>query len=196
MQYLDRLDSAAIVGLQSLDRIQEEIEELLGAQGLLLAESRTAYRVGLVGLALIDLIAIIGSWIWVSTHVSRPVKTLVSASNQAFISGHFHNASNTGPVELKTLSNAFERLTNHLGDQLEAERNKVKQQELEAREELWKLAHTDVLTQGANRSQFNDAFRKLIAKCNEDKETFDIFIVDINEFKLINDTLGHMAGDE
>ena len=194
--YLNRMDDAAAVGLQSLDHIQAEIEELLSAHGLLLAESRTVYRLRLVGLALIDLIAIIGSWVWVSTHVSRPVKTLVSASNQAFISGHFHNASNTGPIELKTLSNAFERLTNHLGDQLEAERKKVKQQELEARDELWKLAHTDVLTQGPNRSQFNETFQKLITKCKADKETFDIFIVDINEFKLINDTLGHMAGDE
>ena len=143
----------------------------------MLAESRTTYRFGLVGLGLIDLFAIIGSWIWVSTHVSRPVKTLVSASNKAFISGHFHNTGNTGPAELKTLSNAFERLTNHLGDQLEAERNKVKKQELEARNELWKLAHTDVLTQGPNRSQFNETFEKLIAKCNDNKEAFDIFIV-------------------
>ncbi len=195
-EYLNRLDDAAVVGLQSLDNIQVEVKALIGAHSLLLAESRTAYRFGLVGLGLIDLIAIIGSWIWVSTHVSRPVKTLVSASNKAFISGHFHNTNNTGPVELKTLSNAFERLTNHLGDQLEAERNKVKKQELEARNELWKLAHTDVLTQGPNRSQFNQTFQELIAKCNANKETFDIFIVDINEFKSINDTLGHMAGDE
>lgn len=57
-------------------------------------------------------------------------------------------------------------------------------------------ALTDTLTGLPNRRMFNDYMSKLIFNCNNDKYRFALVMVDINDFKNINDSIGHDAGDE
>ena len=58
------------------------------------------------------------------------------------------------------------------------------------------LATHDELTGLPNRFLFNDRVHQAIGRAGERKEQLAVMFVDLDEFKLINDTLGHAVGDE
>ncbi len=58
------------------------------------------------------------------------------------------------------------------------------------------LAHHDPLTGLPNRLLFGHSLNKALASAKEDGSSFAVMFVDLDRFKLINDTLGHNAGDQ
>ncbi|MEX8495891.1 putative bifunctional diguanylate cyclase/phosphodiesterase, partial [Sphaerotilus sp.] len=58
------------------------------------------------------------------------------------------------------------------------------------------LATHDDLTGLPNRFLFNDRVRQAIGRASERGEHLAVMFIDLDEFKLINDTLGHAVGDE
>lgn len=67
---------------------------------------------------------------------------------------------------------------------------------LRAEAEMHRLAHHDALTGLANRHQFNEALAKRIESRRGEGAMFALLILDLDRFKLVNDTLGHGMGDE
>lgn len=61
---------------------------------------------------------------------------------------------------------------------------------------LGHLAMTDHLTGLANRAQFERTLISEIAYARRTGEPFTVFYMDLDNFKGVNDTLGHAAGDE
>ena len=58
------------------------------------------------------------------------------------------------------------------------------------------LAHHDPLTNLPNRLLLKARLNKSIEKCNDLKQRLAVFFVDIDNFKIINDTYGHSIGDK
>lgn len=58
------------------------------------------------------------------------------------------------------------------------------------------VAQSDALTNLHNRRWFNDAFERQIKRCDEDVTPFCLIMLDIDYFKRLNDTYGHVAGDQ
>jgi diguanylate cyclase (GGDEF)-like protein/PAS domain S-box-containing protein len=56
-------------------------------------------------------------------------------------------------------------------------------------------AHYDYLTGLFNRKQLNDQLAQLIANANTRQESLAVLFIDLDHFKVINDTLGHAFGD-
>ena len=62
--------------------------------------------------------------------------------------------------------------------------------------ELRKAAYTDALTSLPNRAVFLERASEAIARVAEGKNRYAVFFIDLDRFNMINDTLGHFAGDE
>jgi diguanylate cyclase (GGDEF)-like protein len=58
------------------------------------------------------------------------------------------------------------------------------------------LAYHDPLTGLPNRSLFSDRLQQAIARAERENKMFAILFLDLDNFKHVNDTLGHKTGDE
>lgn len=62
-------------------------------------------------------------------------------------------------------------------------------------ERLKQLATKDALTSLGNRSAFDEACTKLSSRAFRHDETFSLLVIDLDNFKQVNDTFGHQEGD-
>jgi diguanylate cyclase (GGDEF)-like protein len=92
--------------------------------------------------------------------------------------------------QITDLSNV-EQLIGEIGEL----RGKVAQLQ-ERIEQLDQLAHEDSLVGLPNRRGFMRAVERLIDRVNRYEEKVALLFIDVDGLKLINDTLGHQAGDE
>ncbi|MFI3155380.1 MAG: EAL domain-containing protein [Methylococcaceae bacterium] len=61
---------------------------------------------------------------------------------------------------------------------------------------IWRQAHYDPLTELPNRSMFRDHLEQAIKKADRTKLSVALLFIDLDHFKQVNDTLGHIMGDE
>ena len=66
----------------------------------------------------------------------------------------------------------------------------------QSEEKLYQLAHFDPLTQLSNRHAFMDRLKDSIVKAKRYEDKVAVFFMDLDGFKIINDTHGHDAGDQ
>jgi predicted signal transduction protein with EAL and GGDEF domain len=66
----------------------------------------------------------------------------------------------------------------------------------ESNEQIRALAYQDGLTGLPNRRLFNEHLGKALARSRRKGTEFAVLFIDIDNFKLINDTIGHQAADD
>jgi len=64
-----------------------------------------------------------------------------------------------------------------------------------SQDRLYKLAHNDNLTGLPNRILFRDRLKQTIGYANRQKRSVALIFIDLDRFKVINDSLGHPVGD-
>jgi diguanylate cyclase (GGDEF)-like protein/PAS domain S-box-containing protein len=64
-----------------------------------------------------------------------------------------------------------------------------------AEQQLFYIANHDPLTGLLNRTQFHDRFAKTLSSIRRRETKLALMFLDLDRFKLINDTLGHRLGD-
>ena len=77
-----------------------------------------------------------------------------------------------------------------------AERKKAADALEEARRELQHIAFHDPLTGLPNRASFQEKLDAAIGRCPDKACAVAVLYIDLDNFKLINDSFGHAAGDE
>lgn len=82
----------------------------------------------------------------------------------------------------KTITNVIEKL---------AQSTKIREQEAKIKF----MAYHDYLTGVSNRVHFEELARASLARAIRYKKMMAIYIIDLDRFKNVNDTLGHEAGD-
>ena len=59
-----------------------------------------------------------------------------------------------------------------------------------------RMATHDPLTDLPNRRRFEERFAEALQEAHEEKTTVACLVIDVDDFKNINDTMGHTAGDQ
>lgn len=72
----------------------------------------------------------------------------------------------------------------------------LQEQLIQARERLREQAHRDALTGLLNRGRIMEVMLDVVARCRRTNQSMGLAMCDLDHFKAINDTYGHLAGDE
>lgn len=101
------------------------------------------------------------------------------------------------------VSLVFDTYIRSLVSEIEMSKNKIEQyasaleeKVKERTEQLEIMSRTDALTGLLNRQHFDELLTQLLRSAQRRDEPVTVAYIDINDFKIINDTLGHLRGDE
>ena len=117
-----------------------------------------------------------------------------SINEKGYWHGEVWNRKKTGELYAELLSISAIKddggeVLNYIG--LFSDITKSKKQQ----EKLNLMAHYDLLTQLPNRALFSDRFHQAIAHSKRTKSKLAVCFLDLDNFKLVNDTYGHQVGD-
>ncbi len=109
--------------------------------------------------------------------------------------GKFVNKTKDG--EKISVWSTIKQITNDKGQVVNYSAVQTDLRELESSQEKTDyLAYHDVLTGLYNRVSFEEYLTRAIASSRRNNTIFAVFFIDLDRFKIINDTLGHDVGDE
>jgi len=129
-------------------------------------------------LALMLAFAIMG---WLQRIIIRPLSRLNELMHAVSDDKDYSVRSNdSGTDEIGFLAAGF----NQMLEKIDAHDNKLR-----------KIAHYDNVTGLPNRHYFNQRLEDAIADASREKEHVGVLFIDLDNFKVINDTLGHNVGD-
>lgn len=140
----------------------------------------------------------------VTLAIMAPIEAL-SLGARKISEGHTHYqipAPANSDDELGLLTQTFNDMMAKLrSSQLEIEQDRIrlaeKNEELQqANEILAQLSITDGLTKLHNHRYFQDHLTREIKRVSRTKAPLALILLDIDDFKMLNDTHGHAAGDE
>jgi diguanylate cyclase (GGDEF)-like protein len=141
-------------------------------------------------LAVVGLASALGLWAGQRSvdSIAEPIRGL-GAHLARVAQGDFTNRVPAGgPGELQQLADDVNGMTADLARLYQLERTGFQEQ-------LWHQAFHDPLTGLPNRALFRDRLEHALARAGRQIEPVGVLVLDIDNFKVINDSLGHPQGD-
>ena len=188
----DDVDREAISRLIRRSGLQAEIIETDGARGLFASEQWTESDCILLDFHLADSdgLAILEHMRLRAGAEMPPVVMLTGAGSEWIAvetikrGGHDYLVKDgiTAPMLERSIRNAIEK--RQLAWQIASKTR-----------EMERLSLYDALTGLPNRNLYLDRLTQMVKRSARTEERFALFVMDLDQFKEINDTLGHQAGD-
>ena len=120
--------------------------------------------------------------------ISKPVSELALAMHNVTVEHHFETRVKvSGSDEIAQLGTGFNAMLSELQRREDAQKN--------AEAKLQFQALNDALTGLPNRRLFSDRLSQTLARARREKSMVALLYIDLDGFKLVNDSLGHSLGD-
>ncbi|CAN5134746.1 diguanylate cyclase [soil metagenome] len=157
-------------------------------QSVLLGGINRDIRTAYMQLTFVGLFTLLGAWFVGERLIIRPIRSLTDMAHR-FGRGEFSaRASSTAlPREFIPLAKAFDAMASQLA---EREREMAA-----ANDRLTVIASLDLVSGLANRRGFQSRFEFEWMKAIQTGTQLSILMIDVDHFKLFNDTYGHPEGD-
>ncbi|MDT3706722.1 MAG: EAL domain-containing protein [Thiobacillus sp.] len=128
----------------------------------------------------------------IGRQITRPILALTHTVSRIG-EGHFgERVEHTGQAELGML----QRGVNHMAEHLQAMQDQMQERIDQATARLIYQASHDALTGLINRSEFEQRLERTLSSAQQQGREHVLCYMDLDQFKVINDTCGHAAGDE
>ena len=124
---------------------------------------------------------------------TKKSNSLVDDSPSGLPREAFFESKSGESIPVSYTCSALEGKEAETGDRIYAAQNITERRRAEQR--IRYLAQIDALTKIPNRMQFQHLLQRAIARARRGGKTLSLFYIDIDHFKEINDTFGHLAGD-
>ncbi len=159
-------------------------QQLLDLQKSLIAK---IVAIGGFGLLLSGLIA------WqIGRNITKPIQEIAWAVNKLGEGVYHHTITENSSGELGTLQKGFNSMAKSMKSAYENMQERIH----EATDMLRHQAQHDDLTGLINRREFESRIERCLAQISEARPQHVLCYLDLDQFKLVNDTCGHGAGDE
>ena len=148
---------------------------------------RNMLLVGLFGLLFSSLVA----W-FIGRHITKPIQEIAFAVDKVGDGDFSHEIAENSSGELQVLQTGFNAMSQRLKNSYTYMQERVD----EATAQLRYQTQHDDLTGLINRREFEERLATCLREVNQlDKQHICCYL-DLDQFKLVNDTCGHVAGDE
>ncbi len=160
-----------------------------------LSQSRQVFIQQLIPLVVLTLLVIFLLSHWVQSGLINP---LLSLSKLVSTVGNTKNYTlryiNQSQDEISILGDNINKMLGIIHDQdLENKHHTIKL--MEQKESLKHLANYDQLTGLPNRKLFTELLKQELIKARRNNQELAVVFLDLDDFKTVNDTIGHHAGD-
>jgi len=166
------------------------------AQRAAMAAADAQHTLAVTGLTVIAVVMLVSTVL--ALRIILPVRRLIATTRRLAAGERDARARRAGLTELDELAESFNAMADQIAaaeKELLTHQSELEQHVAERTRQLHHLAHHDPLTQLPNRRNLGAQIEAAIARAAASRERFALLFVDLDNFKSINDTLGHTFGD-